>query len=184
MLIDVLYDFYFKFVHWYFKETFIFIIMGRKVWAHCDLNFLISNKCTCKRDYHLTFFSSAASIISCHLFIRAHIEAKNTPLDPGEIHIYKQCAVKGLDDYWYRALVEKTLDKGKVSRFLFMSRSSRLLSRIGRTHFKYFWFPWESKKIQHDRSKMAAARESWRHSIVIWRRHLMLLVCRLQVSLS
>lgn len=112
-------------------------------------------------------FSSGASIISCHPFIRAHIEAKNTPLDPGEIHIYKQCAVKGLDDYWYRALVEKTLDKGKVSRFLFMSRSSRLLSRIGRTHFKYFWFPWESKKIQHDRSKMAAARESWRHSIVI-----------------
>ncbi|XP_022808069.1 uncharacterized protein LOC111345078 [Stylophora pistillata] len=43
-----------------------------------------------------------------------HIEASNKTLDPSEIFIYKQCAVKGRDEYWYRALVEKTLDKGKI----------------------------------------------------------------------
>ncbi|XP_078344237.1 uncharacterized protein LOC144629867 [Oculina patagonica] len=44
----------------------------------------------------------------------AHIVAKQKLLDPGGIHIYKQCAVKGWDGYWYRALVEKILDKGKI----------------------------------------------------------------------
>ena len=48
---------------------------------------------------------------------RTHIEASNKTLDPSEIFIYKQCAVKGRDEYWYRALVEKTLDKGKVNWF-------------------------------------------------------------------
>ena len=44
--------------------------------------------------------------------IRNRIEAKNQPLD--NIFIYKHCAVSGHDGYWYRALVEKTPDKGKV----------------------------------------------------------------------
>ena len=65
----------------------------------------------------------ACSPVQCNVFIRAHIEEKNRPLDPTEIHLYKQCAVKGLDDYWYRALVEKTLDRGKVSRCLIVSRN-------------------------------------------------------------
>ena len=43
---------------------------------------------------------------------RAHIEANNKPLD--SIFMYKHCAVRGLDNYWYRALVEETSSKGKV----------------------------------------------------------------------
>ena len=43
---------------------------------------------------------------------RAHIEANNKPLE--SIFMYKHCAVRGLDDYWYRALVEETSSKGKV----------------------------------------------------------------------
>lgn len=57
-----------------------------------------------------------------HLFSdRTHIEARNKTLDPSEIFIYKQCAVKGRDGYWYRALVEKTLNKGKVNWFSCLS---------------------------------------------------------------
>lgn len=43
---------------------------------------------------------------------RAHIEANNKPLE--SIFMYKHCAVSGLDNYWYRALVEETSSKGKV----------------------------------------------------------------------
>lgn len=45
---------------------------------------------------------------------RAHIEANNKPLE--SIFMYKHCAVRGLDNYWYRALVEETSSKGKVRR--------------------------------------------------------------------
>ena len=43
---------------------------------------------------------------------RAHIEANNKPLE--SIFMYKHCAVRGLDNFWYRALVEETSSKGKV----------------------------------------------------------------------
>ncbi|XP_068729641.1 uncharacterized protein [Montipora capricornis] len=42
----------------------------------------------------------------------ARIESKNELLE--DIHIYKPCAVKGDDGYWYRAHIEKTPHKGKV----------------------------------------------------------------------
>lgn len=66
------------------------------------------------------------AIYRCSLS-RAHIEAKNELLD--NIYIYKHCAVKGWEGYWFRALVEKTSDKGKV-RGVFLGNAITLKNSI------------------------------------------------------